>query len=147
MLVRVLREPVALSVSTPPLVGQLLSICRAQLGRPTSVRDVAGVVVGKLLTRTDMTDALYTFTNWAQQCLDASDAASAFLIPGAWRHAVQVHRQVHRQVYRQVYSPVLCSSKVAASIWPDAQPLSAVRTLLQNPPTLGPAGGARLVGV
>lgn len=69
-----------------PLEQRVLDVCQAQLRRPTSARDVAGVLLGAMLTRPDTGTALQIMAAWATAQLQGAHGPDApFLLPG-WEH-------------------------------------------------------------
>lgn len=56
--------------------------CQAYLSAPGSVRDAAARLLGRLLSRPDMTAALATFSAWAADALATSGRHAVFLVPG-----------------------------------------------------------------
>ncbi|KXZ49841.1 hypothetical protein GPECTOR_19g292 [Gonium pectorale] len=75
----------AVSGSAPytPLVGRILVLCRDYLHHPGGVREMSGVVLGRLLTRPDMGAAMAEFLDWVPGALAAVDPLRApFLLPG-----------------------------------------------------------------
>jgi hypothetical protein len=74
----------AATPSYPPIVGTILRLCQRYLASPGSTREMAAVVLGRLLTRPDMAPALAEFLGWGCQALGSSDSQRAsFLVPGA----------------------------------------------------------------
>lgn len=66
------------------MVGTLVSICKERLYYASTVREMAAVCLGRLLTRPDMTEALKEFGTWAEgvlQCQDR-DGQHHFIVPG-----------------------------------------------------------------
>jgi hypothetical protein len=67
----------------PPIVGTILELCKRYLASPGSSREMAAVVLGRLLTRPDMAPALRSFLAWGCAALGSSDSQRAsFLVPG-----------------------------------------------------------------
>ena len=67
----------------PPIVGTILELCKRYLASPGSSREMAAVVLGRLLTRPDMAPALRAFLAWGCSALGSSDSQRAsFLVPG-----------------------------------------------------------------
>ncbi|KAG2492086.1 hypothetical protein HYH03_009582 [Edaphochlamys debaryana] len=65
------------------LVARILDMCKDYLHRPGGVREMAAVVLGRLLTRPDMAGAFSEFLDWCPQALAAVDPLRApFLLPG-----------------------------------------------------------------
>lgn len=69
----------------PPLVGTILELCQRYLASPGSTREMAAVVLGRLLTRPDMAPALAAFLDWGCAALAGTDDSqrASFLVPGA----------------------------------------------------------------
>ncbi len=75
----------------PPIVGTILSLCQRHLASPGSTREMAAVVVGRLLTRPDMAPALAAFLPWGCAALGSQDSQRAsFLVPGEASRAREV---------------------------------------------------------
>lgn len=75
--------PIALPPGVPPIVGTILAVCQRHLASPGSTREMAAVVVGRLLTRPDMAPALAAFLPWGCAALGSRDSQRAsFLVPG-----------------------------------------------------------------
>ncbi len=62
-----------------PMVGTLVHICKERLYYASTVREMAAVCLGRLLTRPDMTRVLEEFGTWAQEVLECKDH---FIVPG-----------------------------------------------------------------
>ena len=68
----------------PPLVASLVEWCQRRLSAPGKEREMAALLLGRLLPRPDMPAALEAFLDWAGSELGASPKDdAAFLIPGA----------------------------------------------------------------
>ena len=66
-----------------PIVFRISSVCRSFLGRPGGARDMAALVLGRLLTRPDTAPALRQFVDWAAATLESCPEEQApFLVPG-----------------------------------------------------------------
>ena len=78
-------SPAAAAPAYPPLVGTILELCQRYLASPGSTREMAAVVVGRLLTRPDMAPALDAFLGWGCAALTGADDSqrASFLVPGA----------------------------------------------------------------
>lgn len=71
----------------PPLTSKLLALSRRHLSEPGGVRDMAGVLLGRLLTRPDCSAALQEFLAWAHTALqDLSSPRAVFTVPGVLRN-------------------------------------------------------------
>lgn len=68
----------------PPIVGTILSLGQAHLASPGSSREMAAVVLGRLITRPDMGAALLEVLDWGCAALQApaDSPQAAFLVPG-----------------------------------------------------------------
>jgi hypothetical protein len=67
----------------PPLTSTLLELSQRHLSEPGGVRDMAGVLLGRLLTRPDCGAALQDFLAWAHSALQEHDSPRAvFTVPG-----------------------------------------------------------------
>ena len=75
----------------PPIVGTILELCKRYLASPGSSREMAAVVLGRLLTRPDMAPALRAFLAWGCDALGSSDSQRAsFLVPGGCKGMPEV---------------------------------------------------------
>lgn len=75
----------AAAAGYPPIVGTILGLCQRYLASPGSSREMAAVVLGRLLTRPDMAPALRQFLGWGCAALASGDSQRAsFLVPGVW---------------------------------------------------------------
>eukprot|EP00249_Psilotum_nudum_P020538 c27747_g1_i1 orf=323-4195(+) len=68
----------------PPLVERIIQICKDYLANPGPMREMAGVLLSRLLTRPDMQIALKSFIQWTHETLSMSlnDSTGVFLAPG-----------------------------------------------------------------
>lgn len=84
------QQQVPAAAAYPPLVGTILQLCQRHLGSPGSTREMAAVVLGRLLTRPDMAPALDHFLAWGCTALDGSGDSqrASFLVPGTCRPSV-----------------------------------------------------------
>eukprot|EP00887_Chlorella_sp_A99_P001994 scaffold18.g1994.t1 len=75
---------VASAAGYPPIVGSILRMCRHHLASPGSSRELAAVVLGRLVTRPDMDAALQESLEWGCQALQepADSPQAAFQVPG-----------------------------------------------------------------
>lgn len=65
------------------LAAHVTSLCKEYLHHPGGVRDMSALLLGRLLTRPDMKDALGAFLTWSQAALQAAAGVQApFLVPG-----------------------------------------------------------------
>lgn len=75
--------PLVLPSGVPPIVGTILCLCQRHLASPGRTREMAAVVVGRLLTRPDMAPSLAAFLPWGCAALGTQDSQRAsFLVPG-----------------------------------------------------------------
>ncbi|EFJ45543.1 hypothetical protein VOLCADRAFT_94333 [Volvox carteri f. nagariensis] len=66
-----------------PLVGRILNLCQEYLHHPGGVREMAAVVLGRLLTRPDMGSAMAEFLEWCPGAVGGVDPLrQPFLLPG-----------------------------------------------------------------
>ncbi|GLC39358.1 hypothetical protein PLESTM_000887300 [Pleodorina starrii] len=66
-----------------PLVGRILALCKDYLHHPGGVREMSAVVLGRLLTRPDMSAAMSSFLEWCPGALAEVDPLrQPFLLPG-----------------------------------------------------------------
>ena len=70
----------------PPLVATLLTTYKEQLGAPGSIRNMAALLLGRLLTRPDQGAALRDFVQWAGGVLASSSVQNVFILPGEVTH-------------------------------------------------------------
>ncbi|CAL8461606.1 g1137 [Coccomyxa elongata] len=83
----------------PPLTSKLLALSRRHLSEPGGVRDMAGVLLGRLLTRPDCSAALQEFLAWAHTALqDLSGPRAVFTVPGVARTLAHILEQGQRHV-------------------------------------------------
>ena len=59
-----------------------MDLYKAHLSSPGSIRDMAALLLGRLLTRPDLEPALAHFLNWAGRALHTEGPKAHFLIPG-----------------------------------------------------------------
>ncbi|KAF6263485.1 armadillo-type protein [Scenedesmus sp. NREL 46B-D3] len=73
----------AAQLAYTPLAGRIMRLCQAYLQHPGAVREMAALLLARLLTRPDMAAALADFLQWQQQALAAAAGpAAVFLLPG-----------------------------------------------------------------
>jgi hypothetical protein len=66
-----------------PIVFRISGVCQTFLGQPGGARDMAALVLGRLLTRPDTEPALRQFLGWATATLaSCPEDQAAFLVPG-----------------------------------------------------------------
>eukprot|EP00959_Pyramimonas_sp_CCMP1952_P246525 5152615-Pyramimonas_sp.AAC.1 len=82
------------------LEERMASVCKEYLSESGLVRDMAAVVLGRLLTRPDMRSLLEGFSTWALAALEAdpSDLTSAFRLPGVTRALAMLLKHGGRDV-------------------------------------------------
>ncbi|CAM6128397.1 unnamed protein product [Calypogeia fissa] len=70
--------------AVPPLVERMIRMCKEDLANPGPVREMAGVLLARLLSRPDMRAALNNFVAWTIEALNSDEdvRASSFLVPG-----------------------------------------------------------------
>ncbi|KAF5833815.1 armadillo-type protein [Dunaliella salina] len=67
----------------PALVSKLMDICKDYLRHPGGMREMAALILGRLLTRPDMATPLADFVAWSKEALSCTDSVQApFLVPG-----------------------------------------------------------------
>lgn len=94
------QADVAAGVVTPGIVRDLMRECEWFLGDPGACRDVAGIVLAKLVTRPDMRHALRDFTAWASAALRGHIQGKGdvtFLVPGVLRALAAVYKFGERE--------------------------------------------------
>ncbi|KAI5064124.1 hypothetical protein GOP47_0020794 [Adiantum capillus-veneris] len=84
----------------PPLVGKILTLCKDYLASPGPMREMAGVLLSRLLTRPDMPTALRDFMTWTQQALAAAleNSAGVFLAPGVMGAVAAIFKAGDRDI-------------------------------------------------
>ena len=65
-----------------PIAKQLRLHCQGCLAQAGPKRDVAGVLLGRLLMRADCQLSLQRFASWATVQLQCTDPEAIFLVPG-----------------------------------------------------------------
>lgn len=69
---------------------RISSVCQPFLGQPGAARDMAALVLGRLLTRPDTAPALRQFVDWAAATLeDCPEEQAPFLVPGVLSPSAQ----------------------------------------------------------
>ena len=63
-------------------MATLLTLYKEQLGAPGSIRNMAALLLGRLLTRPDQEAALHDFVQWAGGVLASSSIQNVFILPG-----------------------------------------------------------------
>ena len=58
--------------------------CQARLGVPGKERDMAALLLGRLLPRSDMHAALQAFLSWARSAVSSAGADAVFVLPGEY---------------------------------------------------------------
>lgn len=59
-----------------------MDLYKGHLSSPGSIRDMAALLLGRLLTRPDLEPALAHFFKWAAEALHAEGPKAHFLVPG-----------------------------------------------------------------
>lgn len=84
-------EPAPEAYGCPPIAANLIATCKEFLAAPGSTREMAAVLVGRLVTRPDMQGVLQEYLQWATAALSGAveagkggqyDPQAAFLVPG-----------------------------------------------------------------
>eukprot|EP00854_Cymbomonas_tetramitiformis_P010531 gene10531-12462_t len=115
---------------TATLVERIVQVSQDFLSDPGKVRDMAAVVLSKLLTRPDMGALLHTFLDWAFEVLasDKQDMESVFRLPGAALSVASIFKQGGRDILLPVAERTLdAACALAAS--PSAERNGLVRKL------------------
>ena len=60
-----------------------MDMYKGHLSSPGSIRDMAALLLGRLLTRPDLQPALDNFLQWSRTALHSEGSQAHFLIPGA----------------------------------------------------------------
>ncbi|KAL6757954.1 armadillo-type protein [Haematococcus lacustris] len=75
--------PAADGLGYTQLVAKIMDLCMAYLQHPGSVRDMAALLLGRLLTRPDQGPALKDFLDWSAGALKSDNSLTTpFLVPG-----------------------------------------------------------------
>ncbi len=59
-----------------------MDMYKGHLSSPGSIRDMAALLLGRLLTRPDLQPALDDFLQWSRTALHSEGSQAHFLIPG-----------------------------------------------------------------
>jgi len=59
-----------------------MDLYKGHLSSPGSIRDMAALLLGRLLTRPDLQPALDDFLQWSRTALHSEGPQAHFLIPG-----------------------------------------------------------------
>ncbi|KAL0043717.1 hypothetical protein WJX82_009809 [Trebouxia sp. C0006] len=70
------------SGSWPPIVSKIMDMYKGHLSSPGSIRGMAALLLGRLLTRPDLQPALDHFLQWSRTALHSEGSQAHFLIPG-----------------------------------------------------------------
>ncbi|KAA6421473.1 MAG: tubulin-specific chaperone D-like, partial [Trebouxia sp. A1-2] len=70
------------SGSWPPIVSKIMNMYKGHMSSPGSIRDMAALLLGRLLTRPDLQPALDNFLQWSRMALHSEGSQAHFLIPG-----------------------------------------------------------------
>lgn len=82
----------------PPLAAKVMVLCQDFLSQPGAVREMAALLLARLLTRPDMPAALSDFIAWQQQALaTAAGPKAVFLLPGVLQTLAQVYKLGRRE--------------------------------------------------
>ncbi|WCJ22886.1 Tubulin-specific chaperone D [Euphorbia peplus] len=102
-------------VETAPLVLRILRICKDYLSSAGPMRTMAGLLLGKLLTRPDMPVAFNSFIEWTHEVLSSGqdDTVSHFRLLGAAEALASIFKAGGRKVLMDA----------VPSIWNDASVL------------------------
>ncbi|MCO5570693.1 hypothetical protein L7F22_024420 [Adiantum nelumboides] len=107
---------VTVSRVVPPLVGKIVTLCKDYLASPGPMREMAGVLLSRLLTRPDMPAALRSFMTWTQEAIAAAleNSAGVFLVPGVMGAVAAIFKAGGRDILYPVTS----------TAWEEARQLS-----------------------
>ncbi|GAQ86916.1 Beta-tubulin folding cofactor D [Klebsormidium nitens] len=96
----------------PPLVKKMVDICKEYLSSPGSVRDVASVLLARLLTRVDMRAPFRSFLAWSHAAISSTqdDPTTVFLLPGIMSSLAAIFKVGGRDILLEV----------SDSVWADA---------------------------
>lgn len=94
------------SSAVPPLVDKILTLCKDYLASPGPMREMAGVLLSRLLTRPDMRIALRSFMTWSQGAILAAleNSAGVFLAPGVMGAVAAIFKAGGRDILTPVSS-------------------------------------------
>ncbi|MEW5298424.1 MAG: hypothetical protein WDW36_001548 [Sanguina aurantia] len=131
------------------LVARLLTLCHEYLQHPGVAREMAALLLGRLLTRPDMRGALTEFLDWTEQALAAPETIhTPFLVPGILQATCFIFKLGQRQhllqgahrVWARLLQPLLQGPRLAGNAL--ARKLAAKLTqrlgLTFLPPRLAP---------
>ncbi|KAH7298542.1 hypothetical protein KP509_25G048400 [Ceratopteris richardii] len=90
----------------PPLVEKILTLCKEYLGNPGPMREMAGVLLSRLLTRPDMSTALKGFMTWTHEAITTALGSSTgvFLVPGVMGAVAAIFKVGGRDILNPVTS-------------------------------------------
>ncbi|KAJ7541816.1 hypothetical protein O6H91_10G078100 [Diphasiastrum complanatum] len=113
------HEPVS------PLVERIIQICKDYLSSPGPVREMAGVLLSRLLTRPDMSDNLLSFVNWTQLMLASTQdtPTGVFLVPGVLGTLAAIFKVGGRDIL----------ISIASLAWQDASDLACSQIAGRSP--------------
>ncbi|KAG0570729.1 hypothetical protein KC19_6G183600 [Ceratodon purpureus] len=109
----------------PPLVQKMIKICTAHLENPGPTREMAGVLLSRLLTRPDMRGALRRFMAWTHDSLAAplDGMTGVFLVPGVIMAIAAIFKVGGRDILLDV----------APSAWEEASKLARSQAAIRSP--------------
>lgn len=122
---RVAYAWVAADDEPPPLVQKMIQICTAHLENSGPTREMAGVLLSRLLTRPDMRGALRRFMAWTHDSLAAplDGMAGVFLVPGVVMAIAAIFKVGGRDILLDV----------APSAWEEACKLARSQAAIRSP--------------
>ncbi|EFJ25897.1 hypothetical protein SELMODRAFT_413196 [Selaginella moellendorffii] len=119
------------TASSSPLVERMLNLCKQFLSCSGPVREMAGVVLSRLLTRPDIHSHLLGFMAWSQDALKTSQDSSTgvFLIPGTVNALAGIFKVGDRSILLEI-APIAWKEASALSDSPLATRSPLLRKLL-----------------
>ena len=92
-----------------PLAKRLRLYCQESLAEAGPRRDMAGVLLGRLLIRADCQLSLHSFMSWAAAQQQCPERIAVFLVPGNLRAVCRVVQRAVGQVRNAFKASVICS--------------------------------------
>lgn len=116
----------------PPLTSTLLGLSQRHLSEPGGVRDMAGVLLGRLLTRPDCQAALHQFLVWARTHIqDRASPRAVFAVPGQ-RQSNPHSQQRARTSEHRVSAPCQAAKILSGTSFSSCSLLFAAQCTVSN---------------
>ncbi|XP_073388245.1 tubulin-folding cofactor D [Physcomitrium patens] len=108
-----------------PMVQKIINICTIHLENPGPSREMAGVLLSRLLTRPDMRGALRRFMAWAHDTLASplDSRVGVFLVPGVIMAIAAIFKVGGRDILLDI----------APSAWQEASKLARSQSAIRSP--------------